>query len=341
MQNGSHSNTGGLASTHVLRTSGGLGTDAGHDGAQGRDGLGAALIRSDDVIRGRSNRRSGASGDRLPGSGRVGHDLSDAAKEVGVNGMAGSGTRGSLSGLRAGPGSLSYASSADSRDHGALGASEIHLQFTLRLGQEQCSHTRSGRANGGKVAQVIVFRDTRPATGAIRAWTHLHPHGINLHHTRLPDGARMDLIDDTNLANEDGTRDTVPAVIRAAKVKAERDKEASGGIHDGALPTPALKRRRGDTSMPGGRQVLIGGGAHLTQPYLRAERGVRLASQRTWEVQCRSFRAEVLVLSGGLRVVCSNGFIARVCSKEANDGLILFRIFGECLCERQSQSGSG
>jgi hypothetical protein len=116
MQNGSHSNTGGL--THVLRTSGGLGTDAGHDGTQDRDGLGAALIRSDAVIRGRSDRRSDASGDRFPGSGGVGHDLSDAAKEVGVDGMAGSGTRGSLSGLRAGPDSLSYASSADSRDHG-------------------------------------------------------------------------------------------------------------------------------------------------------------------------------------------------------------------------------
>jgi hypothetical protein len=83
----------------------------------------------------------------------------------------------------------------------------------------------------------------------------------------------MDLTDDTNLANEDGTRHTVPAVICAARVKAERDEEASGGIHDGALPTPALKRRRGDTSMPGGRQVLIGGGAHLTQPDVRAPAG--------------------------------------------------------------------
>jgi hypothetical protein len=145
-----------------------------------------------------------------------------------------------------------------------VGASEIRLRFTLRLGQEQCSHTRSGRANGGKVAQVIVFRDTRPATGAIRAWTHLHPHGINLHHTRLPGGAGMDLTDDTNLANEDGTQGSVLAVIRTARVKAERDEEASGGIHDGALPTPALKRRRGDTSIPRGRQVLIGGGPHLT-----------------------------------------------------------------------------
>jgi hypothetical protein len=154
-----------------------------------------------------------------------------------------------------------------------VGASEIRLRFTLRLGQEQCSYTRSGRATGGKVAQVIVFRDTRPATGAIRAWTHLHPHGINLHHTRLPDGAGMDLTDDTNLANENGTRDTVPAVIRAARFKAERDEEASGGIHVDALPTPALKRRRGDTSMPGGRQVLIGGGAHLTQPDVRASAG--------------------------------------------------------------------
>jgi hypothetical protein len=154
-----------------------------------------------------------------------------------------------------------------------VGASEIRLRLTLRLGREQCSHTRSGRANGEKVAQVIVFRDTRPATGAICAWTHLHPHGINLHHTRLPDGAGMDLTDDTNLANKDGTRDTVPAVICAARVKAERDEEASRGIHDGALPTPALKRRRGDTFMPGGRQVLIGGGADLTQPDVRTPAG--------------------------------------------------------------------
>jgi hypothetical protein len=51
-------------------------------------------------------------------------------------------------------------------------------------------------------------------------------------------------------------------------------------------------------------------------------------------------RLKVLVLSGGLRVVCSNDFITRVCSKEAKDGIILFRIFGECLYERQSQSGS-
>jgi hypothetical protein len=217
-----------------------------------------------------------------------------------------------------------------------VGASEIRLRFTLRLEQEQCSHTRSGRANGGKVAKVIVFRDTKPATGALRAWTHLHPHGINLHHMRLPDGAGMDLIDDTNLANEDGTRDTVPAVIHAARVKAEQDEEASGRIHDGALPTPALKRRRGDTSMPGGRQ----GPTSLSQT-LGLLRGVRLASQRTWEVHCRSFKAKVLVLSGGFRVVCSTGFIARVCSKESKDGLILFKIFGECLCGRQSQSGSG
>jgi hypothetical protein len=155
-------------------------------------------------------------------------------------------------------------------------ASEIRLRFTLRLGQEQCSDTRSGRATGAQVAHVIVFRDTRPATGAIRAWTRLHPHGVSLHHTRLPDSASTDLTDDTNLANEDGTRDTVPAVIRAARVKAERDEEleeASGGIHDGALPTLALKRRRGDTSMPGGRPVLIGGGAHLTQPDVRAPAG--------------------------------------------------------------------
>jgi hypothetical protein len=52
-------------------------------------------------------------------------------------------------------------------------------------------------------------------------------------------------------------------------------------------------------------------------------------------------RLKVLILSEGLRVFCSNGFITRVCSKEAKDNLISFRIFGECLCERQSQSSSG
>jgi hypothetical protein len=83
----------------------------------------------------------------------------------------------------------------------------------------------------------------------------------------------MDLTDDTNLANEDGTRDTVPAVIRAARVKAERDEEASGGIRGGALPTPAPKRMRGDTSMLGGRRVLIGVGADLTQPDVRTPQG--------------------------------------------------------------------
>jgi hypothetical protein len=38
-----------------------------------------------------------------------------------------------------------------------VGASEIRLRFALRLGQEQCTHTRSGRATGAQVAQVIVF----------------------------------------------------------------------------------------------------------------------------------------------------------------------------------------
>jgi hypothetical protein len=83
-------------------------------------------------------------------------------------------------------------------------------------------------------------------------------------HRRLPDSVGTGLSDDTNLANEDGTRDTIPAVMRAVRVKAERDeelKEASGGIPDGALPTPALKRRRGNTSTLRGRPILIGGGA--------------------------------------------------------------------------------
>jgi hypothetical protein len=143
-----------------------------------------------------------------------------------------------------------------------VGASKIRLQFALRLGQEHCTHTRSGRATGAQVAQVIVFSDSRPATEAIRAWTRLHLHGVSLHHTRLPDSVGTGLSDDTNLANEDGTQDTIPAVMRAARVKAERDEEleeASGGIPDGALPIPPLKRRRGNTSTLGGRPVLIGG----------------------------------------------------------------------------------
>jgi hypothetical protein len=158
MQHGSHSNTGGLTITPVLRTSGGLGTDTGHDGAQGRDGLGSALIRSDAVIRGRSDRRSGASGDRLPGSGGGGHDLSDTAKVVGVDGMAGSGTRGSVSGLRAGPGSLSYASSADSRDHGAHRSgqrdpSPIHIEARAGavLSHEEWEGNRGAGGPGDRV----------------------------------------------------------------------------------------------------------------------------------------------------------------------------------------------
>jgi hypothetical protein len=119
MQNGSHSNTGGLASSLVLRASGRLGTRVDDVGTQDGVGHGSTLVRSDSAIQGRSDRRSSSISDRLPGSGGVGHDLPDAAKEGGVDGMARSGSRGLLSGLQSGPGSLSYASSADSRDHGA------------------------------------------------------------------------------------------------------------------------------------------------------------------------------------------------------------------------------
>jgi hypothetical protein len=118
MQNGSHSNAGGLASSPVLRASGGLGTRADDVGAQDGVGHESTLVRSDAAIQKRSDRRSSSISDRLPGSGAIGHDLPDAAKEVGVDGVAGSGARGSLSGLRSGPGSLSYTSSADGRDHG-------------------------------------------------------------------------------------------------------------------------------------------------------------------------------------------------------------------------------
>jgi hypothetical protein len=157
-----------------------------------------------------------------------------------------------------------------------VGASKIRLRFALRLGQEQCTHTRSGRATGAQVAQMIVFRDSRPATDAIRARTRLHPHGVSLHHMRLPDSVGTGLSDDTNLANEDGTRDTIPAVMRVARVKAERNKElkeASGGIPNGALPIPPFKKRRGNTSTLEGRPALIGEGARLTQPDVRAPVG--------------------------------------------------------------------
>jgi hypothetical protein len=168
MQNGDHSNTGGLASPPVLRASGGLGTRADDVGAQDGVGHGSTLVRSDAAIRGRSDRRSGSISDRLSGSGGVGHDLPDAANKVGVDGVAGSGARGSLSGLRGGPGLLSYSSSAVTTGP-IVGASEIRLRFALRLGQEECTHTRSGRATGAQVAQVIVFRDNKPAMDAIRA----------------------------------------------------------------------------------------------------------------------------------------------------------------------------
>jgi hypothetical protein len=118
MQIGSHSNMGGLASSPVLQASGGLGTRANDVGAQDGVGHGSTLVWSDAAIRGRSDRRSSSISDQFLDSGEVGHDLPDAAKEIGVDGMAGSEARGSLSGLRGGPGSLSYASSADSRDHG-------------------------------------------------------------------------------------------------------------------------------------------------------------------------------------------------------------------------------
>jgi hypothetical protein len=245
MQNGSHSNTGGPAGSPVLRTSGGLGTLVDDVGAQDGVGHGSTLVKSDAAIRRRSDRRSSSISDRLPGSGGVGHNLPDTAKEVGVEGMAGSGARGSLSGLRSGPGSLSYASSADSRDH------ETH-----RRGQRDpssiCIEARAEAVHsheeweGNRGAGGPGDRIQRQQTDAIRAWTRLHLHGVSLHHTRLPNSIGTGLSEDTNLANEDGMRDTIPAVMRAARVKAERDEEleeASGGIPDGALPTPALRRR--------------------------------------------------------------------------------------------------
>jgi hypothetical protein len=102
----------------------------------------------------------------------------------------------------------------------------------------------------------------------------------------------MDLTDDTNLENEDGTRDTVPAVIRAARVKAERDEEASGGIHNGALPTPALKRMRATLPCRQDARSSLGEGRTSLSQTLGLLRGVRLASHQTWEVQCRSFKAK-------------------------------------------------
>jgi hypothetical protein len=121
--------------------------------------------------------------------------------------MAGSGTRGSISGLRAGPGSLSYASSADSRDHGAhrrgqQDPSPIHIE--ARAGAVLSHEEWEGNHGAGGPSDRVQRHQT--GDGAIRAWTRLHPHRVSLHHTRLPDSAGMDLTDDTNLANKDGTR---------------------------------------------------------------------------------------------------------------------------------------
>jgi hypothetical protein len=272
------SNTEGLASSPVLRASGGLGTRADDVGAQAAE-LGMDL------------RSSGATG-CYPRTERSTFKLHQTDSQA----QAGSGMifrmwpkkaewtawRGVGPGVRYRDYEVGLARFPKPAQRTAgitepiVKVSEIRLRFALRLWQKQCTHTRSGRATGAQVAQVIVFRDSRPATDAIRAWTRLHPHGVSLHHTRLPDSVGTGLSDDTNLANEDETRDAIFAVMRAARVKAERDEEleeASGGISDGALPTPALKRRRGNTSTLGGRPVLIGGGARLTQPDVRATVG--------------------------------------------------------------------
>jgi hypothetical protein len=171
------------------------------------------------------------------------------------------------------------------------GASEVRLRFTLRLGQEQCSHTRSGRANGGKVAQVIVFRDTRPATDAIRAWTHLHPHGINLHHTRLLDGAGMDLTDDTNLAR---TGRETPSPRSFAPPGSRRSKTRRPAVASTSAPCPLRHSRGCEATLPCREDAMSSlgeGGTSLSQT-LGPLRGVHLASHWTWEVQCRSFKAK-------------------------------------------------
>jgi hypothetical protein len=186
--------------------------------------------------------------------------------------MAGSGTRGSLSGLRAGPGSLSYANSADSRDHvthrrGQRDPSPIHIETRAGavLSHEEWQGKRGEGSAGDRIQRHQTGDGRDPRLDSLAPpRDRLAPHeaarrGRHGPYRRYKPSKRG--------------RDAVPAVICAARVKAERDEEASVGIHDGTLPAPALKRRRGDTSMPGGRQVLIGGGAHLTQPDVRAPVG--------------------------------------------------------------------
>jgi hypothetical protein len=163
MQNGSHSNTGGLASTPVLRASGGLAALADDVSAQDGGGHGFTLVRSDAAIRGRSDQRSGSVSDRLLDSGGVGHDLPDTAKEVGVDGMAGSGARDSVSRLRDGPSSLSYASSADSRDHeahcwGQQDPSLIYIE--ARAGAVQSHERWEGNRGAGGLGDRVQRHQT-------------------------------------------------------------------------------------------------------------------------------------------------------------------------------------
>jgi hypothetical protein len=157
------------------------------------------------------------------------------------------------------------------------GAKQICLRFALRLGQERCSHTILGRADGGVLAQVIVFRDIRPAEDTVRAWTHRHPNGIYLHNTRLPDrSSPVETPDSDNPSHgcKDGFHETaVHAVVRAARAQGTRGGVASVGISDDVLPTSALKRRRADTSTLAGPQARAGGEEDATQPDVRTPPG--------------------------------------------------------------------
>jgi hypothetical protein len=131
---------------------------------------------------------------------------------------------------------------------------------------------------------VIIFRDSIPATDAIRVWTRLHPHGVSLHHTRLPDSVGTGLSDDPNLANEDKSRDTIPAVMCVAWVKAERDESSRRpAVASPTAPCPFHHSRGGKATLPrweDARSSLGEGPASLSQT-LGLLWEARLASHET------------------------------------------------------------
>jgi hypothetical protein len=247
--------------------------------------------------------------------------------------MTGSRSGGSLSGLRGGPGSLSYASSADSRGNGAhrrgqRGPSPIHIE--ARAGAV-FSHSQWeghwGEGSAGDRVQGHQAGDRRdPRLDSLAP-----PRGQPAPHEAARRGRHGPYR--RYKPRQTGTGLETPSPRSFAPPGSRRSETRRQAVASAAAACPLQHPRGCEATLPCREDAgssLEEGRPSLSQT-IGPLRGVRLASQRTWEVQCRSFKAEVLVLSEGLRVVCSNGFITRVCSKEAKDGLILFRIFGECL----------